>query len=272
MGCLAILGLIGLLFFGVRLAPGESPPTPIAAVAEPAQMMTPTPTPSGALLMASYGAEGANPMDLLTAASTIQTRIDLLDLQGASVVVSENAANPRLNVYVPRGSDTAHTLSLLTAPGYLELVDLSGVDGLVLSQMNGALLWTTGQAQQLGFEAPEGALSQPGIDAPFETVIDGFLVLEAEPILDAVTGQWMVQIHFDGSGALRLEAFTAAHVGDALGIVIDGKLISAPVIQSAIPGGTAVIQGNFTEREARELAVQLGSGPIRIKLELLTMG
>jgi preprotein translocase subunit SecD len=137
--------------------------------------------------------------------------------------------------------------------------------------MNGALLWTTGQAEQLGFQAPDSALSQPETGEPFETVIDGFLVLEAETTEDAATGQWLMEIHFDGSGALRLEEFTAAHVGDALGIVIDGKLISAPVINSAIPGGTAVIQGNFTEQEARGLAAQIGSGPIRIKLELLSM-
>jgi preprotein translocase subunit SecD len=79
----------------------------------------------------------------------------------------------------------------------------------------------------------------------------------------------MVQVGFDESGALRLEAFSAEHVGDALGIVIDGKLISTPVIQTEIGGGEVVIAGNFSEAEARELALQFQTVPLRIRLEPL---
>jgi preprotein translocase subunit SecD len=112
---------------------------------------------------------------------------------------------------------------------------------------------------------------QPGTLAPFDTVIDGTLVLAAEPIRDTNLDQWVVQIHFDENGALRLQEFTAEHIGDPLAIVVDSKVISVPTINAEIPGGTAIIQGNFTEQMARELAVQIGSGPLRIDLELLEM-
>jgi preprotein translocase subunit SecD len=269
MGCLALLGIIGLLFFGVRLAPGDVgvavPVRPLVATVEPPQMMTPTPTPFLTILLTStFSAEGATPMDLLTAASTIQSRIAMLDLEeDVHVIVSENADEPRLIIQSPHIGDL---LDLLIAPGYLELVDLSGLDAATLFEMEGTTLWTTGQARAFGETAPDGAQLHPETGEPFETVVDGFLVLRAEATLNTNVGQWIVQIGFDGSGALRLEEFTAAHIGDPMGIVVDGKVISVPYINSEIPGGEVFISGNFTEREARQLAVQFGTVPLRIRL------
>lgn len=269
MGCLALLGIIGLLFFGVRLnAPVAIATTVEAPIIVEALPMTPTPTPI-TLITATFGAEGATPVDLLTAAEAIRARLALFEIDGATVLVTANADNPRLVVQVPSTvDDPASLFSLLAAPGYLELVDLSGLDANALFEMEGETLWTTGQARAFGGEAPEGAQVQPETGKPFETIIDGFLILQAESYLDDYD-QWTVQVGFDGSGALRLEEFTGAHIGDALGIVIDGRLISAPIINNEIGGGELVVVGNFTEKEAHDLSVQFGTVPLRIRLELL---
>ncbi len=65
---------------------------------------------------------------------------------------------------------------------------------------------------------------------------------------------WGVSLTFDSAGARQFGDLTAAHVGERLAIVLDGKVQSSPVLESAIYGGTARITGHFTEAQARELA------------------
>src|SRR6266850_4755555 len=65
---------------------------------------------------------------------------------------------------------------------------------------------------------------------------------------------WTVQLKFDSEGAKKFGDITAAHVGHRFAIVLDGVILSAPVIKTAIYGGDAVITGRFSEQEARGLA------------------
>jgi preprotein translocase subunit SecD len=81
--------------------------------------------------------------------------------------------------------------------------------------------------------------------------------------------QPQVLLNFNSAGAKLFEQITAANVGKTLAIFLDSQPISTPVIQEAIPGGTAVISGNFTAIEARDLAQNLSFGalPVPISLE-----
>ena len=63
-----------------------------------------------------------------------------------------------------------------------------------------------------------------------------------------------VEITFTGAGAARFARVTAANVGKPLGILVNGQLISAPIVQEAIRGRKAVISGGFSEEEARRIA------------------
>lgn len=78
----------------------------------------------------------------------------------------------------------------------------------------------------------------------------------------------MVQVKFTDEGAALFEQITAEHVGEQLGIFLDGELLSAPVINERIGGGTAVISGNFTPDEARELAQNLSFGALPVPITL----
>ncbi len=84
------------------------------------------------------------------------------------------------------------------------------------------------------------------------------------------TQGWEVSLSFDSVGAKQFGDLTAAHVHERLGIVLDGKLLSAPVLQTAIYGGTAQITGQFTDAQARGLASSLEnplSTPVKIDEE-----
>ncbi len=83
------------------------------------------------------------------------------------------------------------------------------------------------------------------------------------------SGEPLVAVTFSGEGKDLFEKITRDNVGKRLGIFLDGKMLSAPVINEPIAGGTAVISGSFTPEEAKELSKNLSFGalPMPIKLQ-----
>ncbi|MER6364648.1 protein translocase subunit SecD [Kitasatospora sp. NPDC001527] len=83
-------------------------------------------------------------------------------------------------------------------------------------------------------------------------------------------GGWQVQLQFDGTGT---DAFTAVtgqlatqpDPTNQFAIVLDGQVVSHPYVRSAIPGGSAVISGNFTQSEAQNLANVLSFGALPLE-------
>lgn len=80
----------------------------------------------------------------------------------------------------------------------------------------------------------------------------------------------VVVVNFNSEGAQLFADLTRENVGRPFGIFLDGSLISIPVIREAIPGGTAVISGNFTPNEARELVRNLNFGALPVPISLLS--
>jgi SecD/SecF fusion protein len=75
-------------------------------------------------------------------------------------------------------------------------------------------------------------------------------------------GEPYVSITFDSKGAQIFANVTATNVGKRLAIVLDGKVVSAPVIREAIPSGQAQISGNFSVEQANDLSVILRAGAL----------
>ena len=80
----------------------------------------------------------------------------------------------------------------------------------------------------------------------------------------------IVVLNFTSSGGKIFEDFTEEHVGEVFGIFLDGALISSPVINERIGGGSAVISGGFQPEEARELVRNLNFGALPLPIELLS--
>ncbi len=78
----------------------------------------------------------------------------------------------------------------------------------------------------------------------------------------------IVSIQFDDTGAELFEQITRDNVGEALAIFLDGELLSAPRINEAIVGGTAIISGGFDPDEARALAQNLNFGALPVPITL----
>ena len=102
--------------------------------------------------------------------------------------------------------------------------------------------------------------------------LDGKYVNKAYAFLSPQTG-WTINLDFNSEGAKKFGELTKAHVGDRLAVIIDGEIISAPNLNEAIMGGSAVISGSFKEMEARDLANGLENpleNPLDIVLERST--
>jgi protein-export membrane protein SecD len=78
-----------------------------------------------------------------------------------------------------------------------------------------------------------------------------------------------ISFSFDSVGGRRFGEATSQNVGKRFAIVLDGKVISAPVIQTAIMGGSGIITGNFTSQSAQDLALQLRAGALPVPLTVL---
>ena len=83
------------------------------------------------------------------------------------------------------------------------------------------------------------------------------------------SNQPVVELRFDSQGARRFAAVTRQeNVGKRFAIVLDERVISAPVINEPIPGGTGIISGNFTQESANDLAVLLNAGALPAPLTI----
>jgi preprotein translocase subunit SecD len=99
-------------------------------------------------------------------------------------------------------------------------------------------------------------------------VVTGEELVDAQPDFDQ-NGQPAVSFRFNPTGARKFGEYTAENVGNPFAIVLDGEVISAPVIQSHIPGGSGIITGNFTVEDSTQLAVLLRAGALPAGLEFL---
>jgi protein-export membrane protein SecD len=99
--------------------------------------------------------------------------------------------------------------------------------------------------------------------------VDGGNLTNASAGQNPQTGEWVVNFTFDSIGTRRFADVSRANVGHRFAIVLDGKVISAPVIREAITGGRGQISGNFTAASATDLAVLLRAGALPAPLTVV---
>jgi len=99
--------------------------------------------------------------------------------------------------------------------------------------------------------------------------VDGANLNDARAAQDSRTNEWVVNFSFDSLGTRRFADITRANVGRPFAIVLDDKVITAPVIREPITGGRGQISGSFTVRTANDLAVLLRAGALPAPLTVV---
>ncbi len=100
------------------------------------------------------------------------------------------------------------------------------------------------------------------------SLIGGENLVDAKGSFDQTEGH-AVSFRFDTDGAQKFGKITTNNIGNRLAVVLDGVVITAPRINSAITGGSGIITGNFNAQEAADLAVLLRAGALPAPLEIV---
>jgi len=103
-------------------------------------------------------------------------------------------------------------------------------------------------------------------------IVSGDNLTDAQPGFNQQTGLPIVRITFDTQGARLFGETTRRNVNKQFAMVLDGKIISAPVINEPILGGQAQISGTFTIESATQLAALLRAGSLPAPLNVMTSG
>ena len=100
-------------------------------------------------------------------------------------------------------------------------------------------------------------------------ILSGDNLVNAQPTLDRLINEAVVSFTFDRSGSKKFARATSSNVGKRMAIILDNKIISAPVIREAILGGNGQITGDFTFQSATDLALLLRSGALPAPLNII---
>ena len=161
---------------------------------------------------------------------------------------------------------------LIQVPGIgsaAELKDLIGTTAKLT--FNAVIRSTTDAAAQPGArQRLVSDMEEKGLYYIIEdtAVVTGEELTDAQPAFDQ-NGKPSVNFRFNPTGARKFGDYTAENIGKPFAIVLDDQVISAPVIQSHIPGGSGQITGNFTVESSTNLAVLLRAGALPAKMTFL---
>ena len=100
-------------------------------------------------------------------------------------------------------------------------------------------------------------------------ILNGENLLDAQPQMNNQTNETVVSFTLDRVGAKRFGKATSTGIGKQLAIVLDGKIVSAPIIRDTIASGNGQISGNFTFQSATDLALLLRSGALPAPLNII---
>ena len=197
---------------------------------------------------------------------TIRRRVDAFGTTEPSI---QREGRSRVLVQVPGISDVERLKTLIGETGKLEfkLVDPSANPEQIAQSK------VVPPGDELLYGNPPSGAPQGSPQIPYvlknQVLVTGQNLVDAQPSFDQHTGEPVVTFRFDATGATRFGKVTSENVGLPFAIILDNKVISAPVIREPILGGTGQISGHFSVQEANDLAVLLRSGALPAKLTVI---
>ncbi len=209
------------------------------------------------VLMVADMPEGqtVTPETMGTARTIIENRINALGLTEPVVQVQ---GTDRIVVEIPGIEDPQQAIDTIRETSLLEFVaPPPGVSGSALRE--GDVISTT-----YGLDVA----SLPATSTLFTTILAGGDLAAAYDTSHPQTAVPVVAIELTPNGARIFSDYTAAHTREFLCMVLDKVILSCPRIQTAISGGQAIIEGNFTRESAQKLALQLQYGALPVPLRI----
>ncbi len=174
---------------------------------------------------------------------------------------AKNIINRRVDLY---GVSEPVVQTARVGADYRIIVELPGI-----KDVNQALD-LIGQTAQLDFREVRNASPSGNLLLDFQpTSLTGRDLVHAEVIFDPQSGKPQVSLEFSDQGKEVFSAITSRNVGRQVAIFLDGLPITVPTVNEPITDGRAVISGEFTIEEAKNLAIQLNAGALPVPIKVI---
>ena len=180
-----------------------------------------------------------------SAKNIVETRINMYGLTEPVVQESKTGEAYRIIVEIPGVANVEDAVGLIGTTAQLSFREEASESAKVATPSSYLQVW------------------------PKESGITGKNLKKSEVIFDQNSGNPQVGLQFDAEGAKMFEELTKRNSGKTVAIFLDNQLLSAPRVNQAITGGNAVIQGSFTVKEAKDLAVLLNAGALPVPLKIV---
>ena len=189
---------------------------------------------------------------------------------GVAEPIVQSQGDRRISVELPGIENPEEAVALLKETGLLEFVNMGSSP---LSP--GTSIRTdanTGEIANVNVLAERAAVGEEIelSDVIFATIMTGADLRSASVGRDQVTGAYQINFTLTDDGASVFGEHTATNIGSHMAIVLDGRVISSPVIRDAITSGSGVISGDFTSETANKLALQLRYGALPVPLSVIS--
>ncbi len=186
----------------------------------------------------------------------------------------KNVIERRVNLL---GLSEANVQTTKTGDKYRVLVELAGVEN------TSEAISVIGQVAQLQFKvetenkevaidpnSKDVAIDPSSLEPNFEnTDLDGSQLRRSSVVFDPTTGEPQIQLQFNADGTKKFRTITENNIGKRVAIYLDETMLIAPVVNSAILDGIAVISGGFTVDQAKLVSTQLNAGALPVPVTVL---
>jgi len=219
----------------------------------------------------AFGETPDGKLTVTLTADGIQQRMSSLVAQSIEVVRSRIDELGTTEPSIQRQGDTR---VLVQVPGFGDSQRLKNIISQT-ARLTFHMVYPGMSAEQAEIQGlPAGTMILPSQDGTRELLYEdvalgGESLVDAQPSYDPQRGIPVVSFKFDTRGAITFGEITAANVGKRFAIVLDDTVITAPVIQQPITGGSGQISGNFTTASANDLAVLLRAGALPASLNVV---
>lgn len=182
---------------------------------------------------------------LEAARDTVERRVNLFGVSESVIRALRIGDAYRISVELPGVYDTSEAVALIGKTAQLEFWELQEESG-----------------NNDSTDSSQSTVFNP-------TNLTGSDLKRARVEFSRQTGEPIIALQFNKQGAEKFEKLTEKNIGKPLAIVLDGQIITSPIVQQKITGGNAVITGNFSLEQAKKLTVQLNSGALPVPLQIV---
>lgn len=199
---------------------------------------------------------------LVSAREVIERRVNFYGVSEPVVQTSKSKDDYRVIVELPGVQNVDEAVNLIGRTAQLTFRE---------EEASPSASFDSTQDKSSGQDPSAEATGSARLFGPFTKLTDltGKDLKRSEVKFNPNTGKPEVGLEFSSEGAKLFEEITKRNVGKQVAIFLDNQLISAPRVNEVISGGEAVISGDFTVDQAKNLSIQLNAGALPVPLKII---